>query len=217
MEATIVCVNSDCGMRITVPEGANQLVCPHCNTWQIVTLGPGDSSADIFDDPLDDLLPTPLGDEASPTPPVLSPELQDEAPLAAPLAQEPAQPEVTQTVPQQAPDAVVAFLVTDSGERLGLKAGENSIGRAGTDVLIYDQSVSRTHCFIDVVPNGTGWSFFLADAGNKGGKQSTNGVFLSGRSLRLENHEKVPFRAGARITLGRVSLVLQMATNHPQP
>lgn len=206
MNVSVTCSNVDCGLGIQVPEGSNQTVCPHCNTWQLVsTAGPGPGS-DIFDDVDDDL-------ESEIIPSSADPELGHVLVADEPdpiLPPPPVRPSMDGAGETEDSEDAVGHLLTESGVQLPLQLGENSIGRSGADLTLHDLSVSRLHCYIHLTEHGQGVKAEIYDVGFKGEKPSTNGVFIEGRSLRLDPRERVRLRHGAKITLGRVVMTVQL-------
>lgn len=79
-----------------------------------------------------------------------------------------------------------------------LKAGENTVGREGTDVLLEDQTVSRRHAII-VMEDG---KVFVEDLG------STNGTSVNG--AQAANGERVEAPSGAELKFGSSRLTLDL-------
>lgn len=216
MPKTIKCSNPSCNSLIPVPDGVAQVICDNCNTWHFP------SNDEVGNDDFQTAPSTENGYGAPPsydnsfsnqdaTPPYVPPSFPEEQnnygyqePDPQPL-QEPVAPI------EMGGDLVVAYLVTDSGVRLGLKEGINIIGRKNADLIIEDRTISRRHCVVETSssPNG-GYNFFICDIGHMEGKASTNGVFVSGRSLRLQDYERVPIQNGSSIRIGNVNLLLQL-------
>jgi pSer/pThr/pTyr-binding forkhead associated (FHA) protein len=101
-------------------------------------------------------------------------------------------------------------LVLPDNKVIELTLGKYIIGRQGADILINDPSVSRRHCIVEVKEdpaNRNMYTCFIADIGFETGSPSTNGVYLSHRSLRLQNHEQIPLYDGTIISLGSVNLL----------
>lgn len=209
MTKTIKCTNPSCESLIPVPEGAMQVICPTCNTWHFPS--PEEAKSDY---------PEPSTNNAYGLPPVLeNPALNEQMDMPPP-------PPITDPYQQQAPPAneqhkisdtpandrstALGYLITNTGERMRLKEGKNIIGRKGTDLIIDDRTVSRKHCVIEISPNNAGhWEYTIFDIGHIEGSPSTNGVFVSGRSLRLQDYERIPIRNGTSLRIGMVELVLQ--------
>jgi len=110
---------------------------------------------------------------------------------------------------QEEPEApkVVGYLRTDNGDYLSLKPGKNTIGRSNVDLVLSDSTVSRKHCVIEVNGEGDEMEFIIYDIGHLEDKPSTNGVFLSGRTLRLQDYERLPLKDGTTLEIGAVQLV----------
>jgi pSer/pThr/pTyr-binding forkhead associated (FHA) protein len=77
-------------------------------------------------------------------------------------------------------------------------------------LVFNDLTVSRTHAYLFVVYEEKEVKVEICDASHKGGRGSANGVFISGRSQRLESHEKIRLRDGSSITLGKCKLKLKI-------
>lgn len=210
---TIHCTNPTCKTIIPVPEGTTYVVCPVCNTWHF----PSDYEGAAGGSPS-----TGNMDYGSPS----APPLQPEAPASTEYPSSDAYPAYPsdgaylpshdptfhrQVVPEKKEGPPIGQIVMPDGRQLPLKVGINIIGRKCGELSINDATVSRKHCVIEVSPKpaGGGWDYLLYDIGAMEGTASTNGVFVSGRSLRLQNYEKVPVSNGARIQLGSVSIILQ--------
>jgi pSer/pThr/pTyr-binding forkhead associated (FHA) protein len=90
-----------------------------------------------------------------------------------------------------------------------LREGKNIIGRKHCDVLIADTTVSKRHCVIEIRKDSRGnWQCLLYDIGYLEGTESTNGVFVDGRSQRLNNREQHIFQIGDRSQIGRTIIQL---------
>lgn len=74
-----------------------------------------------------------------------------------------------------------AGMVGQSGHRMALRIGENSIGRVGTDIVIPDPSVSRNHATLELLDD----KVLLRDLG------STNGTRINGTKLTANVAERV--------------------------
>src|SRR5579875_2685958 len=100
--------------------------------------------------------------------------------------------ESLEVAPEETPPAELVELET--GRRHRLRVGENTVGRQGTDVLLLDATVSRTHARIRV-ENG---QVFVEDLG------STNGTKVG--DLRLSPNQPVAATGGTRLRFGNVQL-----------
>lgn len=203
--ATIRCTNPNCEQMIEAPKGAQQVICPFCNTWHFISSEEtGDSGQDANDaggymppSPIQDLTPKQTG---LPAYEPYSPSSE----LSAKQAGAPATDSL-----EKAGGSQIGFLVTREGKKYPLRAGRNVIGRKGCDVNIDDDTVSRRHCVIEVASAANGkWEFTIYDIGHLEGSPSTNGVLLSERSLRLENYERISITNGTAIQLGETELML---------
>lgn len=151
--------------------------------------------------------------------PAFDPPAQPE-PQADPAPQAPASPEAkipyTPQPEESGSSAEVTKIVgdlgcltTESGDRLKLRLGKNTIGRQATDLIINDRTISRQHCVIEAVANRSNTvDYFIYDIGHDSGKSSSNGVFLSGRTQRLEDFERIQLANGSAVHIGNVRLVL---------
>jgi len=185
-----------------------QVICEHCNTWHFPsdsnsgddTNSSSQQSNSGYNPP-----PPPAEDENgndffNPVPPPINPSEDDFG----------AQQANNERMPLPDAPSVVAFLKTITGVRLGLKEGTNVIGRKNADLIIEDRTVSRRHCAIEINQSSQGgWEYFIYDIGHMEGNSSTNGVFVSGRSLRLQDYERIPIYHGTSFRIGKVELVLQ--------
>lgn len=204
--ATIHCTNLDCQAEIDVPTGTLSVICPTCNTWQFIA--DNDVQGGNFS-------PEPAKDYFSPN----SFSTEEEIPGTLPVYESYELPVDTgspgvmhPSVDPPLPETTSpGYLITEEGIRYSLKEGKNLIGRKGCDVQIENPTVSRRHCFIEVEanPSGKGWFYTIYDIGHIEGNASTNGVFISGRSLRLQNHERIPIGKETVIRLGGVNLTLK--------
>jgi FOG: FHA domain len=213
MSKTIKCTNPTCNELIPIPEGTMQVICSNCNTWHFPPTDEPSNNA---------YQESPPGDQyyASPEPPVSQDVYAPEVPVPPPIDNneqnrndfwEP-EPEQVHDTPatNEGANKTVAYLVTDSGVRLALKEGINVIGRKNTDLVIEDRTVSRRHCVIEITQSSDGtYDYFIYDIGHMEGSSSTNGVFVSGRTLRLQDYERVPLTKGTALQIGKVNLVLQ--------
>jgi FHA domain len=90
-----------------------------------------------------------------------------------------------------------------------LREGKNIIGRKNCDVVIPDTTISRRHCIIEIRKDSRGnWQCLLYDIGYLEGTESTNGVFVDGRSQRLNNREQHIFHIGDRSQIGKTIIQL---------
>lgn len=212
MPKTIKCTNPSCGSLISVPEGAMQVICESCNTWHFPSdesgLNDPDSSSPQYD--LGYSPPPPPGNSAdendfsNPVPPPVPPTPhEDDSSIQANTHHNEQMP-----LPDAQP--IVGYLKTSTGIRLELKEGTNIIGRKNTDLIIEDRTVSRRHCAIEIIQSAQGGlEYFIYDIGHVEGTSSTNGVFVSGRSLRLQDYERIPIYHGTSFRIGKIELVLQ--------
>ena len=217
---TIQCTNPTCKTIIPVPPGNSYVVCPVCNTWHF----PSDFENNS---PGMDAPPAPpsyppsypaMGDYLPPAapPPLVSPELPSSNPYPNYQSdgnylpnQDPTfhRPAAAEKQAAQLP----GWLLLPEGKRLQLMPGINIIGRKCGELSIDDPTVSRRHCVLEVspAPTSAGFTYLLYDIGALDGNSSTNGVFITGRSLRLQNNEKLTVQNGTIIKLGTVRVVLQ--------
>jgi len=213
---TIQCTNPTCRTTIQVPEGVSYVVCPVCNTWHFPADFDNASGSDSspFGGAMDYGLPD------APPPPPTPPPVIPEAPVQNSSFPQYQAEEVA--IPVFAPDfhkpvekaaeqgPRIGQLILADGSVLQLRQGVNTFGRKCGELSIDDPTVSRKHCVIEVNPKaGGGWSYLLYDIGAVEGKASTNGVFVEGRSLRLQNYEKIPVYNQSVIFLGNVKIALQ--------
>lgn len=105
-------------------------------------------------------------------------------------------PESLEMAPEEAPPAELVELET--GRRHRLRVGENTVGRQGTDVLLLDSTVSRSHARIRV-ENG---QVFVEDLG------STNGTKVG--DVRLSPNQPVVATGGTLLRFGNVQLRLEV-------
>lgn len=221
MEKSINCSNPICGESIPVSEGAVQVVCGACNTLHFVsesdlvtTQKEAESTADIDDStPIDmDLSELDIDEGFEKSDSFESAQIEG---AALPLQEQIEENEI-ETSPRAASveeeevvesDSEVAFLVTSTGEYLPLKIGQNVIGRSNADLIISDKTVSRKHCVIEATADSSSnINFVIYDIGHTEGTPSTNGVYLSGRTIRLQDYERVPLKDGITIEIGSVHL-----------
>ncbi|MEO0776571.1 MAG: FHA domain-containing protein [Bacteroidota bacterium] len=202
MIQVIHCDNPNCGTRIEIPPGAVKVTCPRCNTWLYPSVINRGQSEGYGDDWYGQPEAPPLDSHEEYGLPPLPP-TEEEAPIEEP------------TSPPQRGDSrevgSIGYLQTIDGTRLSLRRGKNLIGRRNADLEIKDNTVSRRHCIIEVnmTQGGQGWEFLIYDIGHEEEQRSTNGVFISGRSLRLQNYERIPIYHDTSIRLGNVILVLK--------
>jgi len=203
MAQIINCTNPICGTRIEVPEGAVQVICPHCNTWHFPSPSEEENASSGYSEEqynTPQLPPMDNGENMGLPPMPVAP------PVAAAENESPSQKRgASREV------GSIGYLVTLDGIRLALRQGKNVIGRQSGDLTINDKTVSRRHCVIEVnmKQGGQGWEFVIYDIGHLEGQSSTNGVFISGRSLRLQDYEQISIYHETSIKLGNVDLVLQ--------
>lgn len=219
MESTIKCTNPSCNTLIPVPKGAMQVICPNCNTWHLPSLenegsNVSENNYDIDSSPnYPDYSLPPLSGDNSPNQSNFGSQQSMNPYEMSNTNEDSLKKEVPSSnleIPEE-PKAV-GFLVTDSGEHLLLKQGKNFIGRENTDLILADKTVSRKHCVVEVAENNRQMNFTIYDIGHIEGKKSTNGVLVSGRTQRLQNHERIPLVNGSSIRLGNISLTLKVNT-----
>ena len=200
MPSRITCENPSCGTVIDVPIGAVQVVCPQCNTWHF----PDSSGSNDYNNNEPVSLPEM---------PPLSGSGQEYGEPIIPLPSisdlEASAPEPKRGASRQV--GTIGYLLTPDGSKLLLRQGKNVIGRKNADLIINDMTVSRRHCVIEVnMRQGQGgWDFTIYDIGHLEGTPSTNGVFISGRSLRLQDYERISIVHDSNIQLGNVTLTLK--------
>jgi len=197
---------------ITVPEGAMQVICEDCNTWHFPSDENSGDEAQESSSFEGGYTPPPVGWEENKedsSPDGIPPPIPRELPDNPSFGEDEQGFDEGVSLPDSS-SAISAFLATDSDVRLALKAGPNVIGRKNADLIIEDKTVSRRHCVVEVNENSEGiWEYFIYDIGHMEGKSSTNGVFVSGRSLRLQDYERIPIYHGSSFRIGRVNLVLK--------
>lgn len=209
MPRTIKCTNPSCGALINVPDGAMQVICGHCHTWHF----PSDESS--LDESESSSREPDLGYEAPPSSPVANADEHDffnPVPPAVPHTDNFSTQDTPHNEQVPLPEAplTVGYLKTDTGVKLELKEGINVIGRKNADLIIEDRTVSRRHCAIEINHSDQGrLEYFIYDIGHMEGTSSTNGVFVSGRSLRLQDYERIPIYHGTSFRIGKIELVLQ--------
>lgn len=220
MSKTIFCTNPMCNATIEVVDTVDSVVCTHCNTWQLVSIAdsadggqsrPDSHSPDPFDaqlppppflPPLEDVPLDSSGDS------VIPPNLgYNDNDLASPPLH--GNPNESATMPDENQAISIGVLQVSGSDPKPLKLGKNVIGRKGTDIEINDRTISRKHCVLEVVKNEAGQlDYFIYDIGHDEDKPSTNGVFIGGRSQRLQDFERIKLFNGSVITIGNVHLVL---------
>jgi hypothetical protein len=204
---TLTCDNPNCQTVFSPPVGEDYAACPACHTWHFVQNSEGKDEAQAPPTIPGTLNYTPTLASAKPI------EQEDNSPPSYPLDTPPAMPvhEAHEGNDQIEEVQPLPHLTSADGQRFELKPGINTIGRGECDIRLSDKSVSRLHCVIDVQPrpNGNGWDYIVYDIGHIESSASANGVFLSNRTPRLENYERVPFRKGLILEVGRVKLTLE--------
>jgi len=233
MTRTIKCTNPNCGADIPVPTGVMQVVCKECSTWHFPPpeVEPSDhafppSSPPSAGDSFGGYMPPSVSNPAPPNPvvpreeappplstydiPEVDPYESPSSPVAVAYEEAYVPPEVPSSDSGISEDIAVGCLVTDSGVRLLLKEGLNIIGRKNADLIINDRTVSRRHCVLEINTGTEGRrEYFIYDIGHLEGSPSTNGVFVSGRTLRLQDYERIPLRNGMTLHIGAVGLKLE--------
>lgn len=221
MSKTLFCTNPTCNAAIEVIDAVESVVCPTCNTWQLVSMadahGKGSEAAENsspnlynaelppppFLPSLEDISVNTGGDS------VIPPNLGYNEPEIDAVA-DPFQPGGRASQPNEnavAPE--IGFLQVQGMEVQKLKVGKNIIGRKGTDIEIKEPTISRKHCVLEVVASDAGhFDYFIYDIGHVEEKPSTNGVYISGRSQRLQDFERIKLFNGSVITIGNIHLVL---------
>lgn len=225
MTRTIKCTNPNCGVDISVPTGVMQVICEQCSTWHFPSVEIEASYSptappNLEENNLEAYMPPPISNPESPvavpvdeTPPPLAsyemPVVDDQS--LSPIAVVYDEPEVPQQLPSEVTEeSSFGCLITNSGVRLLLKEGLNIIGRKNADLIINDRTVSRRHCVLEANIGAEGRKeYFIYDIGHLEGSPSTNGVFVSGRTLRLQDYERIPLRNGMTLYIGAVGLKLE--------
>lgn len=222
MATIIQCTNPLCGKSITIPEGAAQVVCKNCETLHFTAdLDISESDGSMNDDgmsmdsldmelsPSDlDLSLLPQADDVGLPHDQSVPSTNEDFVIPGGEVKTSPNQNMTEQI-QEEPEApkVVGYLRTDNGDYLSLKPGKNTIGRSNVDLVLSDSTVSRKHCVIEVNGEGDEMEFIIYDIGHLEDKPSTNGVFLSGRTLRLQDYERLPLKDGTTLEIGAVQLV----------
>ena len=201
--ANLRCINPNCQAEFALPPGEEYAACPMCNTWHFIAdadLHASDSSGLSKDNYAAPPVAYPEGSSSLADLPMYE---MHPPPLAA-QGEGKANEIASEAVP-------TACLVTGDGQRFPLRAGRNIIGRKNCDIVLSDKSVSRRHCVVEVqaASSGTGWEYIVYDIGHLEGSASSNGVFLSNRTPRLQNYERIPLRKGLVLEVGRIKLKLE--------
>lgn len=222
MAAIFQCTNPLCGQEVSVPEGATQVVCRHCKTLHFtadlnLSESSGTSASNAFDDLDSDydigssefdlsLLPEAedigLSNEDR-----MASEENDPVIPGGEVRTSPNKNVTESNATEVETNEAVAYLRKENGDYLAVKPGKNVIGRSNADLLISDNTVSRRHCVIEVTGEGNDREFVIYDIGHVEEKPSTNGVYLSGRTLRLQDYERLPLKDGTTLEIGAVQLV----------
>lgn len=198
MSLTMLCTNPECGQQMSYANGDFQVVCPACSTWHLApnsneSAQPESDSGFTPEDlyiPEDN--PIPFGRDEN----ILPEELEEE--------------QVVRNKVTEKTAGVNSQLVDAKGNHHPLSEGKNVIGRKGTDIVLDDLTVSRRHCVIEVTPSeNEGYTYHIFDIGHEEGNASTNGVFVSGRSQRLQDYEKIVISIGTTIKVGETALKLK--------
>ena len=92
-----------------------------------------------------------------------------------------------------------ARLEDRAGQVHSLRAGSNSVGREGADVLVFDKTVSRSHAQLELADDG---SVSVEDLSSTNGTQVNNERLMPHVSRRLVDGDQVQF--------GSVSLTLRL-------
>jgi hypothetical protein len=108
--------------------------------------------------------------------------------------------------PEKSPQP--GYLINESGAKFELKLGYNIIGRSNVDINLFHQSVSRRHAVIEVVNVQNHFQYYISDIALQGEKESTNGVYLDHRSMKLSNSEKINLEYGMTLIIGIFRLTL---------
>jgi LSD1 subclass zinc finger protein len=201
---SIHCIKPGCQTVISVPPGATTVNCPVCHTLHFPSQGEeqGSFSGNYGLPPS-----TTQGSEGS------SASIPPYDPHPWPPERGDTRP--TPSEPEQKGNTSLGFLALESGRQFPLKVGKNVIGRKVGDILLDDTTVSRKHCIIEVTPKpaGGGWDYALYDIGHVDGNSSANGVFVKGRSQRLQTYERIQIGEGTVIQLGNVQVMLRCFNN----
>ncbi|HKL03702.1 MAG TPA: FHA domain-containing protein [Cryomorphaceae bacterium] len=222
MATKFQCTNPLCGESVSVPEGAVQVKCKHCNTLHFTAdlnlsesepierndgTDVGNSDYDMSSSDLD-LSHLPQADDVGLSDDQYQPSPQEDfAMTGGEIRTAPNQNNTEQLSEQVETKKAAGYLRTENGDYLALKMGKNVIGRSNADLILSDSTVSRKHCVIEVSGEGEEREFIIYDIGHVEDKPSTNGVFLSGRTLRLQDYERLPLKDGTTLEIGTVQLV----------
>ena len=197
MANSLICTNPDCERTVEYPDGSFQVICSHCNTWHLApSEGNSNSNPNTFE---------PDGGYSP------EPEIMD---IFPPSDVVPEEIELEQTAQNNLPEEEIipqlGYIITEPGEKFPLKEGKNIIGRKGTDIVISDKTISRRHCIIEAnISDDKTVDYLIYDIGHEEEAPSTNGVFISGRSIRLQDYERVPLPNGTTVRVGNVSFQLR--------
>lgn len=210
----IQCTNPTCKTSIPVLEGTSYVVCPVCNTWHFPSDFDNATSGSSGYDSIDYVMPSDLS--AEPISPLASEAPKNSSYPHYPTEEGAVLPTYAPTFhqkkePEKEVTSTIGWFLLPDGQKLQLQPGRNIIGRK-SNLSINDPTVSRKHCVVEVIPHPVDsekWDYILSDIGEIEGKASMNGVFIIGRSLRLQNTEKIPINNGTVIRLGSVRLTLQ--------
>ncbi|MFT5183433.1 MAG: pSer/pThr/pTyr-binding forkhead associated (FHA) protein [Flavobacteriales bacterium] len=194
MAHSFLCTNPSCGNTIEYTPGTFQIICPKCNTWH---LAPTDVESTESEYSNSDELILPDYEELETTQESIVPtEIEVE---------ESSVTESTESKDETEPRVVILL---EDGTKFSLDEGKNLIGRKNADIVIDDKTISRKHCYIEVLIDEDKTVCFIYDVGHEEGSPSTNGVFVSGRSLRLQDYERVPLSTGTNVKIGAVNMQL---------
>ncbi len=221
MAAIFQCTNPLCGKQVSVPEGATQVTCKHCQTLHFTAdLRLSESpSSEVSEDFISDYAPDSsefdlsLLPEADDIDLLYEEQISSEDNLIIPGGEVRTSPNKNVIEPDLEnleSQKAVAYLRKENGDYLAVKQGKNVIGRSNADLIISDSTVSRRHCVIEVTGEGQEREFVIYDIGHVEEKPSTNGVYLSGRTLRLQDYERLPLKDGTTLEIGAVQLVFYM-------
>lgn len=205
---TLTCDNPNCQTVFSPPSGEDYAACPTCHTRHFLTNSGKEEESQAQS------IASSLSNYISPLTTAKQIGQDDFSPPNYPLdtSSETHSNEVGDGIDQINESLPLAHLISSDGQSFNLKPGVNIIGRGKCDIRLNDRSVSRQHCVIDVQPrlNGNGWDYTVYDFGHiDSSSASANGVFLSNRTPRLENYERVPFRKGLILEIGRIKLTLE--------
>ncbi len=194
MAHSFLCTNPSCGNTIEYAPGTFQIICPKCNTWHLAPTDTESSESDYSTS--DDLILPDYEALETTQESILPTEIElEETPVT----------DSTKTIAEKEPRAVILL---EDGTKFSLMEGKNLIGRKNADIVIDDKTISRQHCYIELVIEEDVPECFIYDVGHVEGSPSTNGVFVSGRSLRLQDYERVPIATGTNVKIGAVNFQL---------